>query len=158
MVTTLAGDVMLRKSNARDRAAVERLLTSHQLPIAGISAALDGFVVAESAGAIVGVIGLEPWGSCGLLRSAAVDPAWQGRGVGRRLVERVLSDAESRKMSAVYLLTTTAERWFPAFGFVVTPRSDVPDVLRSSVEFQGACPASAILMVRECGPRSVKDV
>ena len=158
MATALAGDVMLRKSNAGDRAAVERLLASHQLPIAGIDPTLDGFVVAESAGAIVGVIGLERWGAFGLLRSAAVDAAWQGRGVGRRLVERILRDAESRELSAVYLLTTTAERWFPAFGFATTPRSEVPDALRSSVELQGACPASAILMVRERGPGNAKNV
>ena len=147
---------MLREATAGDRAAVEQLLGSHHLPIGGISAELEGFVIAQSGDRVVGVIGLERWGAYGLLRSAAVDGAWQGHGIGRQLVERVLRDAESHDLSAVYLLTTTAERWFPAFGFVVTPRSEVPDAFRSSVEFQGACPASAILMVRELGPRSVE--
>ena len=156
MATTLEREVLLREATAGDRAAVEQLLRSHHLPIDGIGAALEGFVIAQSGDRVVGVIGLERWGAYGLLRSAAVDGAWQGHGIGRQLVERVLRDAQSHEMSAVYLLTTTAERWFPAFGFVVTPRSEVPDALRSSVEFQGACPASAILMVRELGPRSVE--
>ena len=51
-------------------------------------------------------------------------------------------------MSAIYLLTTTAERFFPRFGFEVVTREDVPDSVKASVEFQGACPATAVIMRR----------
>jgi amino-acid N-acetyltransferase len=46
----------------------------------------------------------------------------------------------------VFLLTTTAEAFFPKFGFEQIQRIDVPISLQASVEFQSACPASAIVM------------
>jgi amino-acid N-acetyltransferase len=51
-------------------------------------------------------------------------------------------------LQALYLLTTTAERYFPSFGFSVTTREKVPDAVRDTVEFRSACPASAVVMVR----------
>jgi amino-acid N-acetyltransferase len=44
------------------------------------------------------------------------------------------------------LLTTTAAEWFPRFGFVRTTREAVPMAVTASVEFQGVCPASAVVM------------
>jgi amino-acid N-acetyltransferase len=52
-------------------------------------------------------------------------------------------------MKALYLLTTTAERYFPSFGFVKTTRESVPDEIKTSVEFREACPASATVMALE---------
>jgi amino-acid N-acetyltransferase len=46
----------------------------------------------------------------------------------------------------VFLLTTTAERFFPKFGFEQIDREQVPASVQQSVEFQSACPASAIVM------------
>ena len=46
----------------------------------------------------------------------------------------------------VYLLTTTAEQFFPKWGFVQIPRDDVPAGVQQSVEFQSACPSTAIVM------------
>ncbi|MBV9947898.1 MAG: GNAT family N-acetyltransferase, partial [Myxococcales bacterium] len=46
------------------------------------------------------------------------------------------------------LLTTTADSFFPRFGFQHIAREDVPPELRASRELQGACPASAIVMER----------
>lgn len=81
-----------------------------------------------------------------LLRSTAVAPDWRGTGLGRRLVTHVIAEAESRGIKALYLLTTTAERYFPSFGFVKTQRDAVPDEVKQSVEFREACPASATVM------------
>jgi N-acetylglutamate synthase-like GNAT family acetyltransferase len=69
--------------------------------------------------------------------------------VARRLVEQIIADAESRGIKALYLLTTTAERYFPSFGFHTTPRDAVPDEIRATGEFRGACPASATVMCCE---------
>jgi amino-acid N-acetyltransferase len=43
-------------------------------------------------------------------------------------------------------LTTTAERYFPKFGFERIERNDVPASVQASVEFTSACPSSAIVM------------
>jgi amino-acid N-acetyltransferase len=114
--------------------------------------ALPSFVVAESGGELVGVAGLEPCRDNALLRSVAVADAWRSRGVGRALVERVIAEAESRGVHALYLLTTTAERWFPSFGFRPIARDAAPADIRATAEFQGACPASAAVMCRDCAP------
>ena len=49
----------------------------------------------------------------------------------------------------MYLLTTTAERYFARFGFVQIARDDVPGAVQQSVEFREACPASAVVMRTE---------
>lgn len=142
--------VPLRPAVDEDLPAIERLLTESELPMAGVAEALGGFVVAENpddARGIVGVIGLEVChGEYALLRSTAVAPEWRGSGLGRQLVERVIAEAESRGVKALYLLTTTAERYFPSFGFVKTTRDAVPVEVKTSVEFRGACPESATVM------------
>ena len=54
--------------------------------------------------------------------------------------------ARERGVSAIFLLTTTAEDFFPRFGFERVSRAAVPESVRASVEFQSACPASAVVM------------
>ncbi len=130
-----------------DRASVEQLLAANALPVVGVAEALTDFTVAEGEGRIVGVAGLEMCGNdYALLRSAAVDARWRGLGVGGALVDQVIADARGRGLRALYLLTTTAEAYFPLFGFVKTDRGDVPDEIRRSAEFSDACPASATVM------------
>ena len=150
--STVAG-ISLRPATAADLRAVEQLLRENQLPTAGVAESIDDFIVAESTdGAhvptLVGVIGLEIRQPAALLRSAAVARPYRGRGVGARLVEHVVEQALRKGATTLYLLTTTAESWFPAFGFAVTSRDMVPHELRETVEFTGACPASAVVMWR----------
>lgn len=141
--------VRIRAATASDFPAIERLLTASGLPLDGVREALPSFVVAEADGDLVGVAGLEPCRDNALLRSVAVSDAWRSRRVGRALVERVIADAESRGVHALYLLTTTAERWFPSFGFQSIARDAAPADIRATAEFRGACPASAAVMRRE---------
>ena len=151
---TEAREASLRPAMREDLPAIEDLLMSSGLPTAGVAEALGGFIVAESDDArrIVGVAGLECCsGEYALLRSTAVDPEWRGTGLGRRLVTHVIAAAESRGIKGLYLLTTTAERYFPSFGFVPTHRDVVPEDIKRSVEFREACPSSATVMSLELG-------
>ena len=50
----------------------------------------------------------------------------------------------------VFLLTTTAEHYFPRFGFACIRREEVAGSA-GRVEFQGACPASAAVMRKSSG-------
>ena len=148
----------LRPATPADLPAVEGLLTAAHLPLEGVAAALPTFTVAEvgdgPSRALVGVAGLEVCRDNALLRSVAVAPEWQGRGLGRVLVERVVAEAEARGLHALYLLTTTAERYFPSFGFARVERGAVPDDVRDTAEFQVACPESAVAMEKRLdGPR-----
>ena len=147
-VPTTSAAPQLRPAVPTDLAAVERLLVASSLPLDGVREALDDFVVADAKGDIVGVAGLEVCCDNALLRSVAVQPEWRSHGLGRALVTRMISDAEARGLRALYLLTTTAERYFPGFGFRTISRDEVPEDLRGTAEFRGACPASATVMCR----------
>jgi amino-acid N-acetyltransferase len=136
----------VRLAAGPDYGAVRDLLESAALPTAGVPPALTDFHVAEDQGRIVGTIGLEFYGVDALLRSAVVHPAVRRAGTGRALVQRALDHARERGVRAVYLLTTTAEDYFPRFGFGPVARDEVPDAVRRSVEFSEACPASAAVM------------
>ena len=140
----------LRPARTDDLAAVERLLTASQLPLDGVREALPTFIVAEAGAEIVGVAGLEICCDNALLRSVAVDDGWRSQGLGRALVTRTIAEAESRGINALYLLTTTADRYFPTFGFHTIGRDAVPEDIRTTAEFNEACPASATVMCREC--------
>lgn len=151
MTTTRStSNAVLRAARTDDLPAIEHLLTTSGLPLAGVDAALGGFIVAESGGAIVGTAALEICRNNALLRSVSVAPEWRSRGLGRALVTRVIADAEARGLRALYLLTTTAEHYFPSFGFQQVTREAVPAEVKGTVEFQEACPASAVVMCREC--------
>jgi amino-acid N-acetyltransferase len=146
----------VRPAAGGDRPAVIALLEAASLPTAGVPTTLERFLVAEEHGRVVGVIGLEHYEDGALLRSAAVHPGGRGAGTGAALVRGVLDAARASGITDVYLLTTTAERWFPRFGFARIARADVPAGVRSSVEFREACPASAVVMhmrLSEAGPR-----
>ena len=153
MTPTLASGAVLRPARTKDLAAIEQLLTESGLPLTGVADALGTFTVAESEAGLVGVAGLEICGTDALLRSVAVAPAWRSRGLGRLLVTHVIADAESRGLRGLYLLTTTAERYFPSFGFNRVERAAVPSAVRETDEFQTACPASAVSMGRTLGRR-----
>jgi amino-acid N-acetyltransferase len=147
--TLVTGDrqvVALRPATRADQPTVEHLLRSLGLPTAGIAEWVDRFWIADHGGKAVGVVGVEQYGHEALLRSVAVDPSWRSAGLGRALVEAALRTARAAGAREMYLLTTTAERYFPRFGFVQIARDDVPGAVRQSVEFREACPASAVVM------------
>lgn len=138
----------LRPACTADLPAIERLLEAASLPLDGVADALGGFSVADAAGTVVGVAGLEVCCENGLLRSVAVAPEWRSRGLGRALVTQVIADAEARGINALYLLTTTADQYFPSLGFARTTRDQVPKDVRATNEFKSVCPDSAVVMTR----------
>jgi amino-acid N-acetyltransferase len=145
--------MQLRNATTRDLGSVETLLSGSDLPVDGVAENISHFLVAEEDGEIIGAIGLEEFGTTALLRSAVVSPKSRSTGVGRRLIERLLERAGEEGIDEVYLLTTTAEEYFPRFGFTRTTRSAVPDALKASAEFQGACPDTATVMTRRLAAR-----
>ena len=136
----------LRTARSADLSKVLALLRRAQLPTAGVAESLPHFIVAERESELIGVAGLEVYGASALLRSVAVEDRWRSSGVGRTLIDRALDEARQAGIEDVFLLTTTAEHYFPRFGFSCVSRDEVRDEVRSSVEFQGACPSSAVVM------------
>jgi amino-acid N-acetyltransferase len=129
-------------------ALVEELLRRAGLPVEGLADQFPGgYVVVQRAGAVVACAGLEVYGTCGLLRSVAVQPELRREGLGRALVAKLLDRARELRLEAVYLLTTTATDYFPRLGFRPVARAAVPEALARAPELANICPSSATVFV-----------
>jgi len=136
----------IERAAGADVAAVLALLTENRLPVAGLLEHLPTTIVARQEGRVVGCAALEVYADGALLRSVAIAPSLQHHGVGQSITAAALQLAEDLRLPAVYLLTTTAERFFPKFGFERVEREAVPASVQASIEFTSACPASATVM------------
>lgn len=134
----------LRPARAADLPAVVALLEGCGLPTGDVSEAmLASFSVAEADGKIVGVAGLEAFGTFGLLRSLAVAEDRRGGGLAARLVDWCEAEARRRGVQMAYLLTTTAADYFRNRGYMDEPRAAVPAAVAGHAQFRGLCPVSA---------------
>jgi len=140
---------MIEPATERDLPQIRALLERLQLPLAGVDERVATMLVVRAGGEVVGTAALELYADGALLRSVAVDPREQGKQLGHRLTDAALELATANGADTVFLLTTTAERFFPKFGFEQIAREQVPPSVRQSVEFQSACPASAIVMRKQ---------
>jgi amino-acid N-acetyltransferase len=140
-------DVSIGPARRDELPRILELLEEGGLPRDGLANHLSTTLVARGDGWVVGCAALELYGQVALLRSIAV--AWDLRstGLGRRLTEAALELSRHLGVEEAYLLTETADHFFPRFGFRPIPRSEVPRSVRSSVEFTSACPASARAMM-----------
>ena len=136
----------IERARAEDGPLILQLLSAAELPVDGLLDHLDTAVVAHTADRVVGCAAFEIYTDGALLRSVVVDDSVNGQGIGTRLTTAALDLASVLGMPAVYLLTTTAEAFFPKFGFVRIARSEVPASVQMSVEFRSACPSTAVVM------------
>jgi amino-acid N-acetyltransferase len=137
---------MIASATPNDLPQIHALLERVRLPLAGVDEHLPTMLVAREAEQIVGTAALEMYADGALLRSVAVEPRQQGKRLGHQLTDAALQLAATQGAHAVFLLTSTAERFFPKFGFEPITRDQVPGSVLQSIEFQSACPASAIVM------------
>jgi amino-acid N-acetyltransferase len=144
--------VSIEQASAEDGPAILELLSAAGLPVDGLLDHLDTAVVARAEDLLVGCAALEVYADGALLRSVAVDGRARGQGVGTRVTKAALNLASALGLPAVYLLTTTAEAFFPRFGFERITRLQVPESVQRSVEFRSACPSTAIVMKRTRNP------
>jgi len=138
--------LQLDAARGEDVAELRLLVAACGLPLEGLDAHLGAALLARDEGRVVGCVALELYGEEALLRSLAVAEGWRGRRLGERLTEAALALARERGARRVWLLTTTADRFFPRFGFSRVERAALPEALDASAELRGACPASAVAM------------
>ncbi len=132
-----------------DLSGILALLDASRLPRAGIEDHVASTLVARQDSGVVGTAALELYGGAALLRSVAVATALRGQGLGAALTMAALELARQRGARSVYLLTETAGRFFPRFGFHAISRAEVDVAVRRSTEFTTACPSSALVMRAE---------
>jgi amino-acid N-acetyltransferase len=141
-------DVTIEPATVEDGPAILRLLSVVGLPVDGLLDHLDTTVVARAGGRVVGCAALEVYADGALLRSVVVDTSTKGHGIGTQVTTAALNLASALGTPAVYLLTTTAEEFFPRFAFERIGRDQAPAGVQMSVEFRSACPSTAIVMRR----------
>lgn len=103
----------------------------------------------EDSGQIIGVSGLEISDDQALLRSVAVKPALQGKGLGKEMVAQIEQAARESGIKSFYLLTNTAPEFFRSIGYQQIDRNDFAEPLKQTAQFAGLCPVSAVCMKKE---------
>jgi amino-acid N-acetyltransferase len=141
--------MLVERARTDDVPAIEALLASADLPLEGAAAAFASGVVVREDGRIVGAASIEPYGRAGLLRSVVVAPDRRGTGVGRTVVAAAETLARELDMTELYLLTETAEAWFPRLGYRPIDRTAVPAAVRGSIEFTNLCVDTGVAMRRD---------
>ncbi|MDQ7041225.1 MAG: GNAT family N-acetyltransferase [Rhodothermus sp.] len=136
----------LGPAHPHEAVQLQQLLRRCGLLDTGVPEQLDRVLVAREGARVIGMALLERYGADGLLRSVAVDPAWQRQGIGRRLVEAMLLRARQEGLRQVFLLTETARGFFEQLGFVPVPRTAVPPTLRAAPQFSWPVCASCQVM------------
>jgi amino-acid N-acetyltransferase len=137
---------LIEKARVADTDDVLRLLEENHLPLDGLRAHVATTLVARQDGHIVGSAALEVYPEGALLRSVVVAPQLQGHGLGHQLTDAAIRLAQDLHVPAIYLLTTTAQRYFPKFGFQPIARTEVPAMVQASIEFTSACPSTAAVL------------
>jgi amino-acid N-acetyltransferase len=146
-VVMLSRQPTIRLGQDADLTAVLALLQAAGLPTADLtSVSCLHLWVLEAEDSLIGVVGMERFGARALLRSLAVAPSYQQRGMGHQLVDRLEREAQADDVEQLVLLTETAEKFFRAIGYEVIDRRHVPEEIKQSAEFRSLCPASAVCM------------
>jgi amino-acid N-acetyltransferase len=122
------------------------LLSGAKLPGDGLAEHLATALVARSDGRVVASSALEMYGDSALLRSVAVEESMRGTGLGAAMTSAAIDLARRRGVRRLFLLTETASGFFPKFGFRPIARSEVPEIVRQSVEFGSVCCQTAVVM------------
>ena len=138
--------IEIKECNNKDRKSIIALLRSENLPVEDLPADLHDFFIALDEDSVAGVVGLEKYGSCGLLRSLVVDKNYRSEKIGAKLVNQLEERAKALGVSSLYLFTETASDYFAKKGYVKIKREELPADVRKSSEFSHVCPASAIVM------------
>jgi ribosomal protein S18 acetylase RimI-like enzyme len=136
-----SGAATIRKATDRDAAllrAIARAAYAKYVPrmgrepppmLADFPALIAGGfgTVVEFAGNVAGYLIGWPEQDAYLIDNIAVDPAWQGRGFARKLMDHAIAEARQRNLPAVRLYTNVAMTEnlviYARFGFVETHRT-----------------------------------
>lgn len=128
---------------------VVSLLSFNGLPTKDINPVLPLFIVAKQEDKLVACIGLEKFGSEGLLRSMGTRADFQRRGIATQLFNKLIALSKTEGISTLYLLTESAETYFSNKGFTKLDREAAHESIKQSQEFRNLCPSTAVLMKKE---------
>ncbi|MFX1299642.1 MAG: arsenic resistance N-acetyltransferase ArsN2 [Promethearchaeota archaeon] len=144
-------NVQIREAQHVNLPAVLQLLETVDLPTEGVKEHFNSFLVGLNTPAdaqVIACVGLEMYVPSALLRSLAVHPSYQGKGLGKKMVEVVSTWAKKHDVRRLFLLTDTAVDFFHKLGFTDINRDQVPHDVQQSIEFTKLCPTAPCLTKR----------
>jgi len=145
------GAIQFRFARPSDGARIQSLLSKAGLPSTDICEHLDHAIVAVKGGQLLGGVAMEIRGKEGLLRSLVVADGYRGHGLGKSLCQHMIAAGQASGVQRLFLRTTSAEQFFKKLGFSRTPQKVAPPAIRSSNQFKGLCPVTAVCMKRNIG-------
>jgi N-acetylglutamate synthase-like GNAT family acetyltransferase len=125
--------------------AFETILRDASLPTEDLGCAGQHYFALGAAKAFGGYFLAGP---DALLRSVAVPPQAQRRGLGRAMVMALLKQLEQIGVKRAWLFTAAAAPFFARIGFVSADRQSAPAAISATPQFQGICPSGATFMCR----------
>ncbi|PKN12254.1 MAG: GNAT family N-acetyltransferase [Deltaproteobacteria bacterium HGW-Deltaproteobacteria-4] len=124
---------MIRKATIPDVRAIHKLLMTYassgmmlSRSLSELYEAIRDFYVWEEDGVVVGTVCLHIcWEDLAEVRSLAVEESFEGRGIGRQLVESCLQEARQIGLKKVFALTYK-DQFFAKLGFHLIEKSELP--------------------------------
>ena len=144
---SLTTKAVLQEATPAQRKEITALLNSNNLPASDLTETVKLYALTYQ-DKVAGSAGLELYGNKALLRSVSVDDTLKGNGWGKLICHEIENIARKEGVSALYLITTTAESFFGKLGYRSISRNEVPGPLLVSAQFNGICPASAAIMIK----------
>jgi len=126
--------IKLRKAKMSDIPHIHNIVNDYALrglmlrrPLMMLYESVRDFVVAEcNCGTIVGTSGLHVlWNDMAEVRSLAVLPAWQGRGIGKSMIQYMVQEAQEIGIERLFAFTYQ-QSFFEKCGFTVVKKDTLP--------------------------------
>lgn len=123
----------IRKVTIKDVAEMQKLINQHadkgellHRSLNDLYENVRDFFVAEEDGRIVGTCALHVnWGDLAEIKALVVDDDFQGRGLGKLMVETCLDEARGLGVTRVFALTYKRD-FFVRLGFCEIDKSELP--------------------------------
>ena len=128
--------------------SIKSLLVSVELPDSDLNKALIQFFGIKESNYLIATGALEIYDINAILRSVAVLPAYQNSGIGKQMSCFLEKKAIELGIVNLFLLTTTAEKFFRRLNYRIIPRELCPEEIKASTQFTEICPSSASCMYK----------
>src|SRR5688500_5042469 len=130
----IQNEIKIKKAGNQYRQSIISLLQSEKLPEEDLPPVLENFCIAVLDNYLVGVIGLQQYDNCGLLRSMVVNDQYRNKSIASRLVSELEEKAGSLGIDCIYLLPETASSYFERKRYEKINRAEVPKSMQASSE------------------------
>jgi N-acetylglutamate synthase-like GNAT family acetyltransferase len=135
--TPVARDACIYRRGCPDDAQqLAALIVTGELPPFFLEPYIEGFLVIEHDGRMVGAGGVEFYGEDAVIRSVVVDPGARGLGLGIDIGTLLEDDALKSGARDVYLFTMHAYEFWKRLGYIDLPLDQWPENVRENWQYQ----------------------